>query len=197
MGDTDQGLMEQVRAGHLRAYEKLYKKYYNYLIEVAYHIVKNENDSEEIVSDVFVKIWKNRQEIIITTSLKAYLIRAVHNSSLNYLEKVRTKNSLFDDYSLEDLKILAWDSDYPLGQLYEKDISKILNKCIEQLPEGCRKAFILSRGRNLTYHDIAREMGISVNTVKMQIKIALSRLRLALRDYLGVVLVFFSVGRFQ
>ncbi len=189
MEDSGFDLFNKIRQGDLAAFELLYKKYYVYLRLIAAHIVKNPDDAEEIVSDVFVKLWNNRNEIIISTSLKAYIIKAVQNTSINYLEKNKLAASLIESLTTFDCSLLSWDSDYPLGQLYEKDIQKIMIRCINVLPEGCRKIFLLSRNEDLTYSDIARELGISVNTVKMQIKIALARLREALKDYINLLLL--------
>jgi RNA polymerase sigma-70 factor (ECF subfamily) len=89
--------------------------------------------------------------------------------------------------------LLAWDSDYPLGQLYEKDVLEILDQGINKLPDSCREIFLLSRNDDLKYADIAEKQGISVNTVKTQMKIALSRLRDNLKDYLVILLILSSV----
>jgi RNA polymerase sigma-70 factor, ECF subfamily len=189
MEDSGFDVFNKIREDDLAAFELLHKKYYVYLRLIANHIVKNSGDAEEIVSDVFVKLWNNRKEIIISTSIKAYIIKAVQNTSINYLEKNKLTTSLSDSLSTIDYSLLAWDSDYPLGQLYEKDIQEIMVRCINILPESCRKIFLLSRNEDLTYSDIASELGISVNTVKMQIKIALARLREALKDYIHLLLL--------
>ena len=189
MEDSGFDLFNKIRQGDLAAFELLFKKYYVYLRLIAAHIVKNPDDAEEIVSDVFVKLWNNRKEIIISTSIKAYIIKAVQNTSINYLEKNKMASSLSESLTTFDCSMLSWDSDYPLGQLYEKDIQEIMIRCINVLPEGCRKIFLLSRNEDLTYSDIARELRISVNTVKMQIKIALARLREALKDYIHLLLL--------
>jgi len=96
---------------------------------------------------------------------------------------------LTDSISDSDYKLLAWDSDYPLGQLYEKEIMSILQKGITELPEACREIFILSRTDNMKYSEIADKLGISVNTVKTQMKIALAYLRENLKDYLMLLLL--------
>jgi RNA polymerase sigma-70 factor (ECF subfamily) len=189
MEDSGFDLFNKIQEGDLAAFELLHKKYYVYLRLIAKHIVKNSDDAEEIVSDVFVKLWNNRKEIGISTSIKAYIIKAVQNTAINYLEKNKLATSLSDSLSTVDYSLLAWDSDYPLGQLYEKDIQEIMVRCINILPESCRKIFLLSRNEELTYSDIASELGISVNTVKMQIKIALARLREALKDYIHLLLL--------
>jgi RNA polymerase sigma-70 factor (ECF subfamily) len=186
---SNKQLVEDLQHGDLFAFEKLYEKYYTFLCLIAGHIVKNPNDAEEIVSDVFVKLWNLREKPEIKTSIKAYLIRAVRNTSLNYLERNKISNKLSESINTADLQLLAWDSDYPLGQLYEKEVLEILDQGINKLPENCREIFLLSRNEDLKYSDIAEKQGISVNTVKTQMKIALSRLRDSLKDYLAILLI--------
>jgi RNA polymerase sigma-70 factor (ECF subfamily) len=183
MDHSDQKLVSGVRNGDLWAYEELYKKYYAYLCLVAGHIIRSQSDAEEIVSDVFVRLWNLRERTEITSSVKAYLIRAVHNASLNYIEQNALRLKSTERLSSSDLKVLAWDSDYPLGHLFEKELQDILANCINELPESCREIFLLSRDKDMKYNEISSKLCISVNTVKSQLKIALSRLRVAVRNY--------------
>ena len=189
----DQQLITGIRAGDLEAYEELYRHYYVYLCLVAQHIIGNPSDAEEIVSDVFVRLWKNRDKTEITFSLKSYLIKAVRNTSFNYLEQNKLYHKLTDPIDNSDFQLLAWESDFPLGQLYEQDIRNILEQGINTLPEACREIFILSRNNDLKYTEIAEKLGISVNTVKTQLKIALSRLRDHLKDYLKFIVFLILV----
>jgi RNA polymerase sigma-70 factor (family 1) len=190
---SNQQLINGIQQGHIAAFELLYKKYYNFLCLIAEHFVRNPSDAEEIVSDVFVKLWNIREKIDITISIKAYLVRAVHNTSINYLKQSKIRNKLTDSLSNSDYELLVWDSDYPLGQLYEKEIMNILDHGINTLPNACRQIFILSRDEDMTYHDIASKLGISVNTVKAQMKIALARLRKTLKDYLTILLILMGI----
>ncbi len=183
MDYSDQKLVSGLKNGDLGAYEELYKKFYVYLCFVARHIIKSHPDAEEIVSDVFVKLWKSRERIEITSSVKAYLIRAVQNTSLNYIEQNALRLKSTGKLDTSDLKALAWDSDYPLGHLFEKELQTILSGSINELPESCREIFLLSRDKDLKYSEISKRLNISVNTVKTQLKIALSRLREAVRNY--------------
>lgn len=190
---SDQQLINGIKNGDVFAFEELYRQYYIFLCLIAEHIVRNPSDAEEIVSDVFVKLWNLRGKIEILTSIKPYLVKAVYNTSLNFLERSKISDKLTDHLNDSDYKLLAWDSDYPLGQLYEKEIMNILNHGIDMLPDACRQIFLLSRNENMKYSDIADKLGISVNTVKAQMKIALSRLRETLKDYLMILLLFFLI----
>jgi RNA polymerase sigma-70 factor (ECF subfamily) len=191
MQNSNEELILAIKRGDLDAFEELYKKYYIFLCLIAEHIVRNKCDAEEVVSDVFVKIWNMRAEINITTSVKAYLIKAAYNTSLNFLKQNKLLNRSTELPDSSDYELLAWDSDYPLGQLYTKEVMGILENGIKSLPEMCREIYMLSRNDDMTYCAIANKLGISVNTVKTQMKIALSRLRETVRDYLILLLFFF------
>ena len=193
MEDSNQQLINSIKQGDIAAFETLYKKYYIFLCLIAEHIVRNPSDAEEIVTDVFVKIWNIREKINITSSIKAYLVKAVHNTSINFLERNKISNKLTDSLNNSDYKILAWDSDYPLGQLYEKEIMNILEHGISALPDACQQIFILSRNENMKYIEIADKLGISINTVKTQMKIALSHLRETLKDYMMILLFLMGI----
>ena len=190
---SHQQLITGIKNGDVVAFEELYKQYYIFLCLIAEHIVRNPSDAEEIVSDVFVKLWNIREKIEITTSIKAYLVKAVHNTSINFLAQSNMTNKLTDSLTNSDYKLLAWDSDYPLGQLFEKEIMNILDHGINNLPDACRQIFILSRNENMKYNEIADKLGISVNTVKTQMKIALVRLRETLKDYLMILVLFMGI----
>jgi len=193
MEDSEQLLINGIRQGDLIPFEDLYKKYYVYLCLVAEHIVRNHSDSEEIVSDVFIRLWNIRHNIDITISIKAYLVKAVYNTSLNYLERNRISNKFTDSLNESDYILLAWSSDYPLGQLYQKEITDILEQGVCKLPDCCREIFKLSRDKDMEYSKIADKLGISKNTVKTQMKIALAHLRKELKDYLRIFLAFMII----
>ncbi len=186
-GDSNSQFINDIRKGDMAAFEELFNKYYAFLCLVAEHIVRNPEEAEEIVSDVFVRLWKIRDKTDEITSVKGYLVKAVYNTSLNYLEQNATIKKL-TDHSYPDLKLLAWDSDYPLGQLYGKEVQEILDQAINRLPDSCRRIFLMSRNDDMKYSDIADKLGISVNTVKAHMKIALSRLRESVKYYIAIFL---------
>ncbi len=184
MDFSDQKLISAIQDGNLDAYEELFRKYYVYLCIVAEQIVRNHSDAEEIVSDVFVKLWALKDKSGTITSVKAYLIRAVHNTSLNFIEQNSKRLSSTDAIGSSDMKVFAWESDYPLGRMYEKELLEIVIKGINELPDACREIFLLSRDKEMKYEEISRKLGISVNTVKTQMKIALSRLHRIVTNYM-------------
>ncbi len=193
MESSEQELISGICHGDLTCFEELYKRYYVYLCLVAEHIIRNHSDAEEIVSDVFIRLWNIKQKIDINTSVKGYLIKAVHNTALNYLERNKANIRLTESISESDHILLAWSSDYPLGQLYRKEVIDILEQGVSKLPDCCREIFNLSRNNEMDYNKIAGKLGISKNTVKTQMKIALAHLRKELKDYLFIFLAFIII----
>lgn len=181
-----------LKSADLEIFELLYKEYYVLLCIISERIVRNPEDAEEVVSDVFIKLWNNKDSIHTINSLKAYLIKAVQNMAINYLHR-RDYKYITERIDQLPHELLTWDEDYPLGQLYEKEIGVILNREINSLPKGCREIFLLSRDEELSYKEIAQRLGITVNTVKSQMKVALSRLREILLDYLHIILIMMGL----
>ncbi len=160
----------------LKLLKLLHEKYYGYLCQLSEYIVKDTQDAEEVVSDVFIKLWTNRTHISFTSSVKAYLCKAVRNTSLNYALKNSkiTKISITNNYAV--LNLLSEDNNQ-YDYFFNQETSQIIQKGIDDLPPCCKNIFLLSRNKDMSYNEIADHLSISVNTVKTQIKIALARLR--------------------
>lgn len=164
-----------------KAFDVLFRKYYVLLCYEARSYITEKQIIEELVGDVFRWLWENKETLTITISVRAYLIKAVHNACLSYLRKnqplhieiegVNEKNTL---YSLDES---------PLDYVLSQELIKHINKAVKNLPPQYKKVFELSQYKDLTYSQIAEEMGISVNAVKLYQKKALAKLRLELKDY--------------
>jgi RNA polymerase sigma-70 factor (ECF subfamily) len=166
---------------------KFYTEYYSMLCMIAYEYTRNKMQAEEMVEDTFLALWEKRKSLQINTSIKNYLIKSTQNTCLQHIRKKKLMTQSFDE-GFEN-KHISWGSDYPLGQLFEKELLSLIDKATGKLPLQCRKIFLLSRVEEMSYSQIAETLHISENTVKTQIKIALSRLRDALKDYLPIILI--------
>lgn len=187
-------IIKQLKSGNERAYRYLFDRHYVLLCKIAAEYVKDDFIAETIVGNVIVSIWEKRESFEITTSLRAYLVQAVRNRCLNYLElkHVRKEVRLNDGSDAAggiDYLALADDS-YPLGSLLEKELEDEIARAIDRLPEECRRVFRLSRFEQLRNQDIAEKLNISVNTVKYHLKNALKRLSDDLSKYLIIILIF-------
>jgi len=186
-------IFNRVENGDIQAYEMLFKEYYTFLCSYAYGLTREKHIAEEIVEDFFVDLWKNRQRINITTSVRSYFISSIHNRCLNYLQREKSRfissgdiPKLIEKEGTVGNVLVA--TEVPL--LLANDLENALAKAIEKLPPNCKEVFMLSRYKDLSYEEISEKLDISVNTVKTQIKIALGKLRELLKDYLVVILMF-------
>ncbi len=143
-----------------------------------------------MVGDTFLTLWEKRELLQITTSIKNYLIKSTQNTCLQYIRKKK-----LDTQDIEDgfeWEHIPWSDDYPLGQLFEKELTDMIDKATKALPPRCREIFLLSRVDGMSYLQIAEILQISENTVKTQIKTALLRLRSALQDYFPIVVILLA-----
>lgn len=183
---------EKIANNDVKAYEILFKDNYKFLCSYAHGLLKERHSAEEIVEDFFVEIWNNRHKIKITTSVRSYFIGSIHNRCLNYIQREKPKfisaqdiSSLIDYEGTIGDRLIILEAPTLLANELEKDLAN----AIAQLPQGCKEIFLLSRFKHLNYEEIAREQGVSINTVKTQIKIALRKLKENLSDYLTVLLL--------
>lgn len=171
----------------ITAFEQLFKLNYKKLYVYALTIVRNEMVAEEIVQNVFYKIWAKKGQVEIQTSLSAYLYRSVYNDSLNHLKHEKVKAAYQVHVSNQGDKYTHnAASKVQLSELQQK-----LDIALRELPEQCRTIFQMSRFEELRYSEIASQLGLSVKTVENQMGKALRTLRLKLAEYLPILIALF------
>lgn len=194
MESTESLIIEQLKQGNEEAYRYLYRYHYVSLCHVAKEYVGDEVLAEHLVGDVIFHLWEVHEALDIHISLRSYLVRAVRNRCLDYLDSRKQKHEIsfseLEDGDLLGERYIPAD-DYPLGTLLEKELDHEIRRAISRLPEECRRVFLKSRFEEKKYEEIARELGISINTVKYHIKNALSLLGKELGKYLLPCLVLF------
>ena len=186
MEDQDLFLIEKLCIRDESAFETIYKNNFQSLYSYAFSILKNEMAAEEIVQNVFFKIWERASSLNIKGSMIAYLYRAVHNEALNHVKhlKVRSENKLQIIYGMDQT------DDNAFKNLQAKELETQLHKALKELPEQCRTVFQLSRFEELRYREIADKLVISIKTVENHMGKALRILRLKLIKYLPLILIF-------
>jgi RNA polymerase sigma-70 factor, ECF subfamily len=170
-------------------FELLFNTWYSKLCSYANGFLKDIDASEEIVQEVMLKIWINREKLEITSSIQGYLFRAVRNGSLNLLKHVNIR---------EEYKTFKEREDSTLQRSHEEEmmVSELevkIRKAIDSLPVERRRVFIMSRYDGMTYREIAENLGISVKTVENQMSKALKFLREELAEYLPFLLLLFNI----
>ncbi|PLX04410.1 MAG: RNA polymerase sigma-70 factor [Marinilabiliales bacterium] len=176
-------LIEGINKGDKLIFEEVYREYYIPLCYYCLRYVETLEDSEEIVQDLFVKIWEKRTELEINTSIKAYLYRSVQNYALNYLNKKKTE----DRYLMIHSRQIHDEFDIDRNELVEEELRLLLKHAILKLPEKRRRIFELSRFDGMKYSRIAEKLSISVKTVESQMTKALKYLRIVLKDYTPII----------
>jgi RNA polymerase sigma-70 factor (ECF subfamily) len=180
-------LIESIKKGDQESFEFLFKSYYSGLCKYARNIIHNETIAEDLVMDIFVKLWEAESSLLISSSISGYLYQSVHNHCLNWLTRKHKRFSELNSETIERLNsLLPPDtSSDPLQNMNYTELNNKIVQSIDKLPEECRKIFILSRTEELSHKQIAEHLGISENTVKVQIYRALIKLRILLKEYLS------------
>ena len=194
MEHTETLIVELLKRVNVDAYQYIYERHYALLCNVANGYVKDQFLAETIVGDTIFHLWEIRETLEISVSIRSYLLRAVRNRCINYLNSEWEKreiafSSLMPDEITDD-KMTISDS-HPLGTLLERELEEEIYKAIDKLPNECRRVFDKSRFEGKSYEEISQELGISVNTVKYHIKNALASLQTNLSKYLITLLLFF------
>ena len=157
--------------------ELLFRKYYANLCNHAIRLVFSRDIAEEVVAEVFANFWQGRSYENDIVSYPAYLYQAVRYRAFNYL-----KHELNRTVALDALLVRPDDGLNPEEVLRYNDLSRKIDRLIQDLPPQCRRAFLLSRVEAMKYAEVAGEMGITVSAVERLIGRALARLRQELKD---------------
>lgn len=170
-------------------FENVFKAHFKGLHSYAYTLVQDEVVAEEIVQNLFMKLWEKREKMDIHTSLKAFLYRSVYHDCLNYIkhQRVKLKYQQHRTYTMRD------ETDHaPSSKLQAKELEARLHEALSRLPEGCRTIFQMSRFEELKYREIADQLNISIKTVENQMGKALKVLRLELIDFLPILVLLLN-----
>jgi RNA polymerase sigma-70 factor (ECF subfamily) len=170
------------------AFEQVFKTYFKSLHAYAFTFLNDETEAEEIVQQVFFKLWERSESLSLAGSVAAYLYRAVHNECLNYLKhrKVKTSYQLHVAYRMKN------QAEQSPGKMMSKELEQKFTEALNELPEQCRIVFQLSRFEEMKYREIADKLDISVKTVENHMGKALKLLRTKLVEFLPLLLFFLN-----
>ena len=172
---------ERIAHNDQQAFAELFRHFYDRLFHFCIQYVHSHEAAEEIVSDVFVKIWNRRVELKEVLNLEVYLFVAVKNHSLNYLQQYSSFRIVEIDGSSSAKLINTVD---PERELEWKEILFKLDQVVNSLPEQCRKVFKLVKEEGFKYKEVAEILNISPRTVETQLARAMRRLNDAVGIYL-------------
>lgn len=185
----DNEIVESLQADDAGVFEQLFRHHYQPLCRFAVSILRDQDEAEEVVQDVMVKLWEGRSHLQINLSLKSYLYRMVHNACISGIRKEKVRH-LHAAHVKSQEEMFHNDASAPIEKT---ELERMISGAIEQLPEQCRLVFKLSRFEQMKYSEIAQHLDISVKTVENHMGKALRMLRESLKDYLILLTVYFSL----
>jgi RNA polymerase sigma-70 factor (ECF subfamily) len=177
---SDQELTDLLKSGDQAAFTEIYDRYVGVLYLHALKLLKDEHEAEDIVHELFLSLWTKVPDLNFITPLSNYLYRSVKNRVFNALDhgKIKIRH-------LESLQSYIDAGHYQTDEaVLAAELAREIEKEVAHMPDKMRKVFELSRKANLTYKEIAEQLGISDKTVKKQINNAIKLLRVKFNSLL-------------
>lgn len=182
--EEEQQWLARLRAGEEVALDFIFEKYYPYLYRIAFQILSDANTSKDMAQEVFLRFWRNRESIQVNSTLKGYLHRAIVNQCIS---QKRSQSRI--SYPEHEFPSAIAEQVSMQSVLEAQNLEARVQAAINLLPDQCALVFRLSRFEELSYQEIARQLGIAPKTVENQIGKALKFLRQALQPYLSIILL--------
>ena len=178
-------LLRQVAAGDQAAFKEIYTCHYKSLYQFALAIVRTRDAAEEIVQNVFIRIWQRRTQLPPIQNLRVYLYTATKNTSLNYLSRKATENitQSFDHISIGIIGSVITPEEIMISDETDRKI----HQAVDALPPRCKMIFKLIREDGLKYKEVSQILNIAVNTIDVQMAIAVKRIAAALAVETGML----------
>ena len=178
-------LYQEMKRGKEYAFDFFFNYYYPGLCVYSQKMISiSEQEAKDLVQDVFVKFWNDREKSDIQFSIRSYLFVSVKNKRYDFLRKKNRSLKLQEISNEHDISDESFET-YVLSEL-----ESLFNKSLEKLPERCREVFELSRFQGLKNREIAVKLNLSEKTVENQITKALHILKEELKDYLPLLALF-------
>jgi len=178
---TDSELMQKVKEGNLNAFEEIYRRHSKHVINFAYRMLNDRNSAEEVMQEVFVKVYMQAKKYRPDAKFTTYLFRITTNHCLNYIRNNQLPSKGNISEFNEQITVNFEPDKHPEEQALKNEISKIMLKALNELPENQRSAMVLLTYNDMSYEEIAESIGCSVKAVKS----LLHRARESLRQKLG------------
>jgi RNA polymerase sigma-70 factor, ECF subfamily len=176
---------ERIQAGDEAAFEALFREHYHGLCVFAARLVASDAIAEELVQDVLLRVWEQRERLHVTGSVPAYLYGAVRNQALGHLRHERVERKWLAHPGGSRPPAPSSGAANTDERVRAAELAAAIERALAQLPPRCREAYLLRRQHHLSYAEIARVMGIAPKTVEIQIGAALKALRTSLADWLA------------
>jgi RNA polymerase sigma-70 factor, ECF subfamily len=178
--NLNKDLVKLFKDGDMLAFDTIYKNYCHRLYGFVYKFLKQEEDTEEIIQEVFVKLWESRSKIDVNLSFESYLFTVTYNSTISMLRK-RIHETKYIDY-VKSLQI-NYNSDEVFDLIQYDQINDRYLELLEKITPRQKEIFLLSRSEGLSHKEIAQKLDISENTVKNHIVNTLNYFKSNLKRY--------------
>lgn len=163
---SDEYLITQLRRGNAQAFERLFADQHPRVYAYCRKFVKREELAQEVTLDVFVTVWKKRTQLDTNLSLTAFLFKITKDLSFNCLKKVAREQAFQSELAARNRRSAANTTE---AQVQWQEYDKMATQAIDQLPPQRRKIFAMRRQQDMSHEEIAQQLGISKNTVKVQL----------------------------
>jgi len=180
-----------VSEGDENAFAQLFKMHYNQLGDFILRITESRPLTQEIVQDVFLKIWLNRHTLATIQCFNAYLMVMARNHAFNCLKQLARENNRKKEWEYSVLR-LAVDTEEAMPGSVVRDTTQLLEEAVELLPPRQKNVYILSRREGISQEGIAKKLNISHGTVKKHMVLALRFLKHHLRTHTNLLLLFIT-----
>lgn len=172
-------LIDKMKGGDRESFNMIFRRYYTPLVRFCVRFVADSDQAAEIVQDLFVKLWTNREKLAFTSSFESYMLRSVRNSAITYINKERAHADVNERIYTDDS-----DANDPSETLQSNNLEASYQKVLSTMPEKRREVFLASRFDGLKYAEIAEKFGMSQKTVEAHMSAAIKQLREGLKEYL-------------
>lgn len=177
----DKILIDKLKKDDQVSFSIIFSNYYSDLVHFAFHFIHDLNESQEIVQDVFLKIWENRHHLDIDISLKSYLLKSVQNRCIDYSRHYNIKQH-YSSAILENHFDSTRDTE---DYLMHSELEEKLYSALQRVPAEFSEPFTMSRFEGMNYAKIAQKLGVSIRTIEVRIAKALLLLKKELKDFLS------------
>jgi RNA polymerase sigma-70 factor (ECF subfamily) len=175
---SDSEITGRIRQGDKQEFEKLFRSSYVSLVRYAKTLIRDHDAAEEIVQDLFFRLWQDRKNLRIESSLNGYLFKSVHNRALHYIEHQKVVSR----HAGEVVAAAEMANEPVTEEIYYHELQSRVARVLERLPERCSMIFRMSRFEGLKYSEIADKLAVSLKTVEADMGKALKEFRKALAE---------------